>query len=128
MMQQLGLFDAVRRPPLIKKIDAYGSVLQAEPDHTFRLKHPRMAWDRARIEIHQHRDGTWMWSTRWQCESEGGGYRVGEKWGKFAESREDALFYAAQEIEQRLSGKVSADAALILKWTASLKDNPEAFK
>ncbi|MCF6371081.1 hypothetical protein [Rhizobium halophilum] len=112
----------------MKKIEAYGEVLQGEPDHTFRLKHPRMAWDRARIEIHQHRDKTWMWSTSWQCESEGGGYRVGVKWGKFAETREDALFYAAREIEQRLAGKWSADAALILKWTATIKENPEAFR
>lgn len=127
-MEQLCLFDTMRRPPLVKPAQPHGHVLQDEPGHTFRLRHPRMAWDRARIEIHQHHDNTWMWSTSWQCESQGSCYRVGEKWGKFAETREDALFYAAAEIECRLEGKKSADAALILTWTASLKDNPEAFK
>lgn len=68
-----------------------------------------------------------MWSTGWMCDSAGGSYRVGAKWGKFAETREDALFYAVQEIEQRLAGKQSQDVALVLKWSGSLKDNPEAF-
>ncbi|TRB05819.1 hypothetical protein EXN61_11325 [Agrobacterium tumefaciens] len=60
-MQQLGLFDVIRRPPIKKPVDPYGPVLQSEPDYTFRLKHPRMAWDRAKIEIHRHHDGSWMW-------------------------------------------------------------------
>jgi hypothetical protein len=127
-MQQLGLFDVIRRPPIKKPVDPYGPVLQSEPDYTFRLKHPRMAWDRAKIEIHRHHDGSWMWSTSRYCDNAGGGYRVGEKWGKFAETREDALFYAVTEIEQRLDEKDGPETVLVLKWAASLKDNPEAFK
>ncbi len=32
-----------------------------------------------------------------------GGYHVGAKWGRFAETKADALFYAACEIESRLN-------------------------
>jgi hypothetical protein len=31
-----------------------------DPDFTFRLPHPRMARDRAEVEIHRHDNGLWM--------------------------------------------------------------------
>ncbi|TBY24640.1 hypothetical protein [Rhizobium leguminosarum] len=62
------------------------------------------------------------------ADSEGSSYRVGPKWGKFAETREDALFFAVEELEARIGKKAGSDAALILKWLNALKDNPEAFK
>lgn len=126
-MQQLSLFDSVRKPPVITTIDPGGRVLQADPDFTFLLPHPRMAWDRARIEIHRHVDGLWMWSTSSQTNDRGHSYRVGAKWGKFAESREDALFYACEEMEHHLSANDGQDFVLIKNWVAALKDNPRAF-
>ncbi len=127
---QLGLFDSLRSPPVRLRVKPHGSVLDAsiDPDFTFRLPHPRMVWDRAEIEVHRHVNGLWMWSASFMAESEGSSYRVGPKWGKFAESREDALFFAVEELEARLGRKGGSDAALILKWLQALKDNPEAFK
>lgn len=126
-MQQLGLFDAVRMPPVRVAVERDGPVLQTDPDFTFRLPHPRYAWDRAEIEVHRHIDGLWMWSASYNADLGGSGYRVGPKWGRFAQTREDALFYACEEIVSRLHEKATADALLILKWADALKDNPRAF-
>ncbi|QND42327.1 hypothetical protein HB770_10960 [Rhizobium leguminosarum bv. viciae] len=127
---QLGLFDTLRSKPIRLPVAPHGSVLLAasDPDFTFRLPHPRMVWDRAEIEVHRHEDGMWMWSASFMADSEGSSYRVGPKWGKFAETREDALFFAVEELEARIGKKAGSDAALILKWLNALKDNPEAFK
>lgn len=127
-MQQLGLFDIQRLPPVRVSIRGDGPVVQDEPDFTFRLKHPRYAWDRAEIEVHRHDDGLWMWSTSYNADMGGGGYRVGSKWGKFAETREDALFYACEELEAKLAGRDTADVLLIRKWVAALKDDARAFQ
>lgn len=129
-MQQLGLFDSVRMPPVRVSVDRDGAVLhyELEPDFTFRLKHPRMAWHRAEIEIHRHHDGLWMWSTKHSADMGGGGYRVGAKWGKFAETREDALFYACEEMLQRIGDKSTPDLQLIRKWVLALKDDTRAFR
>ncbi|GAC1042286.1 hypothetical protein [Rhizobium sp. No.120] len=126
-MQQLSLFDSIRKPPVIASIDPDGRVWQEDPDFTFRLAHPRMVWDRARIEIHRHVDGLWMWSTSSQTNDRGHCYKVGAKWGNFAESREDALFYACEEMERHLSANDGPDIVLIKNWVAALKDNPRAF-
>ena len=127
---QLGLFDTLRRPPVHVAVEADGPVLNAEldPDFTFRLPHPRMAWDRAEIEIHRHENGLWMWSTSHMADMSGSCYRVGAKWGRFAETREDALFYACEELERHLKGKDTADVILIRKWVAALKDDARAFQ
>lgn len=129
-MQQLGLFDALRAPPVRVPVDADGPVLDAklDPDFTFTLPHPRMAWHRAEIEVHQHTNGLWMWSTSFTADMCGGGYRVGAKWGKFAQSRDDALFYACEELQQRLEGKDTPDVVLIRRWMQGLKDDARAFQ
>lgn len=126
-MQQLSLFDTLRGPAIRKPIDPNGRVLQGDPDVVFRLKHPRLAWDRARIELHQHTDALWMWSASFHCDNFGGGYRVGPKWGRFAQTRNDALFYAGSEIEERLKDKPGKEAALVLAWIVTLKENPKAL-
>lgn len=128
-MQQLGLFDVMRAPAVRIPVDADGPVLNAEiePDFVFRLPHPRMAWDRAEIEIHRHSNGLWMWSTSYSADWCGHGYRVGAKWGNFAENREDALFYACEELERSLQGKETHDVLLIQKWVLALKDDARAF-
>lgn len=93
-MQQLDLFATPVASPIIRPVDRDGGVIQGEPDETLILPHPRLAWPLARIDLHQHTDGTWMWGiTR-----AGGGYRVGPKWGKFAATRDDALHWAVQEL------------------------------
>lgn len=89
-MQQLSLFDTLRSPAIRKPVEPHGGVVQGEPDAVYRLRHPRLAWDRATIELHQHTDGLWMWSASFYCDNSGGGYRVGPKWGRFAETRDDA--------------------------------------
>lgn len=119
-MSQLGLFDLLHSPPVIVAVKPNGSVLRWDPDETLTLPHPRMVWDRARIELHRHENGLWMWSTCWQCDDRGSGYRIGEKWGKFAHSRDDALFYAVREITSRLERHVGPEAKQILLWLASL--------
>ena len=120
-MQQLSIFDVLRAPPVRLPVDPDGPVLQKEPDFTYRLEHPRMAWDYAEIEVHQHTNGLWMWSTSYNCDMGGGGYRVGEKWGKFAETQGDALYYACVEIENRLSGNSGNDARKVLEWVKGIK-------
>jgi len=119
-MTQLGLFDALHAQPVILPVDADGPVIQGDIDEFLHLPHPRMVWNRAEIELHRHTNGLWMWSTSWHCNEAGSGYRVGPKWGKFAETRDDALFYAIREITDRISGIDSADAKQILTWLASL--------
>lgn len=126
-MQQLNLFDSVRRPPVRQPVDRDGDVIQGDVDAAYRLPHPRLACDYAEIELHRHIDGLWMWSTKYQAGDSGGGYRVGPKWGKFAETREDALFYACEELEGRLADRRSKDASLILKWVETIKNNPRTL-
>lgn len=126
-MQQLSLFDTLRSPAIRKPVVPHGGVVQGEPDAVYRLRHPRLAWDRATIELHQHTDGLWMWSASFYCDNYGGSYRVGPKWGRFAQTRDDALFYAASEIEDRLKSRPGKEAALVLAWIVTLKENPKAL-
>lgn len=119
-MTQLALFDVLHAPPVIISVNPDGPVLRGDPDETLALPHPRLAWNRAQIELHRHENGLWMWSTCWQCGNAGSGYRVGEKWGKFAQSRDDALFYAKREISSRLKGSLGIEAEKILLWLETL--------
>ncbi|MDX8513550.1 hypothetical protein [Mesorhizobium captivum] len=104
-MTQLSLFDAMRGPAVILPVV---------------LPHKRLAWDQATIELHRHDNGLWMWSTSFHCDSRGSGYKVGPKWGKFAESKADALFHAVRELEDRLERIEGPTAALILSWAGGL--------
>lgn len=67
------------------------------------------------IEIAQHIDGLWMWSTSMHGSSGGYGYRVGPKWGRFARTRQDAITAACNEIEDR--GNATAE---VLAWLDQL--------
>ena len=53
------------------------------------------------IQIAQHTDGLWMWSTSGFIRTEYRGYRLGPKWGKFAKSRQDAIAAARNELAER---------------------------
>jgi len=111
------LLDLMREPPTRRQVDVAGEVLQTDPDETIILPHPRLAWDRVRIELH-HFDSGWTWSTEVTTNLGGWGYRVGSKWGQFAKTRDDALYFAAREIIERLERRTNLgpDAALIIKW------------
>ncbi|AVO37360.1 hypothetical protein [Pukyongiella litopenaei] len=114
------LLDLMREPPVTLPVfDALG-VIQGEIDETLRLTHPRMAWDRARIELHRHTDGLWMWSVSFHADGRGSGYRVGPKWGHFAKSREDALHWAVDELLTRLESVEGKNADLIRAWARGL--------
>lgn len=119
-MQQLSLFDAARRPPVIVAIEPGGHVLQGEADRSWILRHPRLAWDSARIELHRHTNGLWMWGVDFHIENHGGGYRVGRKWGKFAETIDDALYYAVDELLSRIEEDKSSDATRVRTWARGL--------
>lgn len=123
MTTQLSLFDALRSPPILRPVDRDGHVVQGEPHETFTLPHPRWPTALGRIELHQARNGLWMWSTSFQASKSGGGYKVGEKWGKFASTRDDALHYAVDELTAKL-GRIQepdAVAAKITAWAATLQ-------
>lgn len=120
-MMQLSLLDALRSAPIIRPVAPYGSVVQGEATETLRLPHARGGLDRARIGLHQHVDGLWMWSTNWCANGGGSGYKVGPKWGNFARSRDDALHYAVAELEKRIGSPESAVTKDILKWSRGLQ-------
>lgn len=112
--------EAIRRA-----VDADGPVVQDEIDHVFELP-SKLAWPTARIEIHRANNGYWMWAVQIQlsCGS-GGGYRVGPKWGRFAVTRFDALFYACRELDERARHRTDEkdkDREAVLAWTGHLVD------
>lgn len=121
-MTQLDLFSAMRAPAIRRPVDRDGPTVKGEVDELLRLPEPRMAWDTARIELHRHRGcNLWMWSTNYSTATGGGGYRVGEKWGNFASTRDDALFYAIAELRERLGRHEGCKAThRILAWLDGL--------
>lgn len=121
---QLDLFAPVRAPAVVLTVEPDGFVVSGDVDETLTLPHPRYAWDRARIELHRHDNGLWMWSASYNYGNGGSGYRVGPKWGKFAETREDALHYAVAEMKQHLEPVPEADASLIRRWLDTLTPTP----
>jgi len=120
-MKMLDLIDLMRRPPVIRRVETDGEVLQSEPDETIRLPHAKMAWDSARIELHRFGE-LWAWSTSVNTNTGGWSYRVAEKWGQYAWTRDEALYWAAQEIIKRLKRRsdLGGDAAEIIKWAEGL--------
>jgi hypothetical protein len=130
MTSQLSLFDALRAPAIIRQVVADGHVLQGEPQIKFVMPHPRSASPAARIELHPARDGLWMWSASYNTGNGASGYKVGEKWGQFALSAEEALHYAIEELKYRLARAYLSNesdrktAAKILAWTESLGLEP----
>ena len=120
---QLSIFDVMRAPPVSPDFELEDSVVKGQVDVSLQLPHKRMAWDQARIELHQHTSGLWMWGTGCNRGGDGWGYRVGSKWGNFAETKDDALYYAIDEIRKRLHRSVEkypADAG-IMAWLETLQ-------
>lgn len=117
---QPSLFDLMRGQMIVRPCDGDGPVVQGEADETLILPHPRLAWDRARIELHLHSDGLWMWSVSVAGDGGcGGGYKVGPKWGRFAESRDDALAFAIAEARAKIGGQIGFQDHL--KWLSGLQ-------
>lgn len=57
---------------------------------------------RVSLEIELARDGNrWFFSTSFSGPTGGYCYAVGRKWGKYADTRADALYFARQEIMNR---------------------------
>ena len=113
----------LRAPAVIRRVDPDGPVIQGKIDEVLTLPHPRLRWARAQIELHRHTDGLWMWATGYHDDGgSGGGYRVGAKWGNFAQTRDDALFYACEEMRTRMHGEGKALAA-IRRWLDELATN-----
>lgn len=120
-MTQLDLFSALRGPMIRLAVDPDGPVVSGDIDETLRLPQPRMAWAAARIELHQDRaSGHWMWSASYHSGLGGHSYRVGTKWGRFAQCRDDALYYAIAEIRDRLADSSEKDARRICAWLDGL--------
>jgi hypothetical protein len=124
---QLSIFDTLREPMIRQPVDPDGSVVQGKAQETFSLPHPRYVWDYAKIELHPAADGLWMWGVSLETDAGfGSGYKVGEKWGRFASSRDDALHFAVEEIKGRLANQ-SRDfrhcpsITKIIAWAESLK-------
>lgn len=109
MSEQLSLFDAIRAPRVIRPVEPYGEVVKGEVHETLILPHPRLVWHLAEVELHQHADGLWMWSVS----SVGSSYKVGPKWGKFAQTRDDALSYARDELLERVAKVRNPESVLI---------------
>lgn len=123
-MDQLGLFSYAPQPRISKIVDPDGPVHQGDPDICHILPHPRLVWHRAEIEVHQHDDGSWMWAVSYQMSQSGSCYAVGPKWGRFAASPSDALYYAIEELRKRLDRRVDnaeqKDRREILAWCDDL--------
>ena len=119
---QLDLFAATRAPMIRRPVAPHGQVERGKVDEELSLAQPRMAWAAARIELHRHcATGLWMWSTSFNTAMGGRSYRVGEKWGNFAATRDDALFYAITEMRERLGSRENdKDIRRILAWLDGL--------
>lgn len=113
-MNQLSIFDALRTPPIIRPVDPDAGVVQGDCDEVlcFRPAKWRLAWSPCEIELHRDREsGLWMWSVKHGLMTGGSGYRVGRKWGRFAETRDAALFHAAAEAREQLAARAQRDSA-----------------
>lgn len=128
MTQQLSFLEAMLPAPtaITRPVEPFGRVTPLEDImETVRLPHPKMVWASAEIQLHQHTDGLWMWGTSAQGFGEGYGYQVGPKWGKFARSRGDALWLAADEIETRFLSRAGNDRARIEAWCQRQKQEAQ---
>lgn len=113
-------------------IDANGDVVQGDVDYTFILPssiQPNASltvWNLAEIEIHRHDDGRWMWGVT----HPGGGYRVGPKWGNFADSAEAALIAGTEELIERMNSRsfdgliTPAQVKQVIAWANDLRTDP----
>lgn len=120
-MQQLDLFAPAQ--PALQPVDPHGDVVQGMADITLRLPHPQLAWDLAVLEIHEHKDGTWMWAVSGAF----GGYKVGPKWGRFAPTSQDATRFAAAELLEKAQGRSAEGASISERQRQMIMDFARGF-
>lgn len=128
MTQQLSMFD-LWTPPIaimIEPCDPFGAVIQGAADVTLTLPRKGNVNPIAEIELHQHTDGRWMWSTEHTLSNgSGGSYRVGPKWGRFAATKPDALSAAVNELIERVGKRDRCkDIPAIIAWARGLAVQP----
>jgi hypothetical protein len=100
-MEQLDLFYTLKAATASRCVDPDGRVCtDDEIAETIRLGDHNTG---LRIEPARHGE-LWMWGTSFSTSTGGSSYRVGPKWGKFAESRGDAVLQACDEIRKRAAG------------------------
>lgn len=116
------LLDLMHAPAIRRPVSPDGPVVQGAPDEVLCWQlDPKKHWQKAVIELHRHTDGTWMWSTSCSTSLGGWSYKVGEKWGHFAETRADALHHARRELIDRLTMREHGDAIKrIVTWAEGL--------
>ena len=85
--------------PAIERPKTHDDGVVLDPDEEFTLPMPRRKYlDAARIQLHRHTNGLWMWSVSFSFTRNGFWSQVGARDGKFAQTREAALHYAVQEL------------------------------
>ncbi|MEM1088183.1 MAG: hypothetical protein AAGH90_10660 [Pseudomonadota bacterium] len=121
MTDQLSFFDTMRAPAIRKPVERDGRVIRRKIETVLRLAHPKLAWAQARIEVHPSGE-YWMWATGYNTGQGGSGYRVGEKWGKFAHTREDAIYWACNEIRTALAKREETKGTRsIQRWLSEIE-------
>ena len=101
---QLDLLAPARMPVIPD-----GAVCGPEyPVQSLRAPVPGCRYGYATIELAQHVDGRWMWGTSYATTWSGGGYRIGPKWGQFADTRAAALREALLELDGRVPAQTTA--------------------
>lgn len=112
---QMSMFDLFRPAPERRRIDRDGEVVRGSVHTVLRLERAGNL-DLARIELHPH-EGKWMWATGFAVELGGSGYHVGPKWGQFAATHDDALYWAIQEIREGIAKyERSRSTVAIERW------------
>lgn len=117
------LLDLMREPMIVRPVDPDGPTVKA--DEVLEWGKPWSGFRYARIELHQHDDGLWMWARSFELAERAATYRVGPKWGRFAKSRADALHYAIEDLlrDVEKAATTQAQKALarqIVTWTRGL--------
>lgn len=122
--EQLDIFGLWQPPPdyTFEKVEIDGAVVQGAPDETLALPRKGNLNPLAEIELHQHSDGRWMWSASFGLlNCSGHSYKVGPKWGRYAETRAGALRGAVDELTARLSDREACRSIPeIITWARGL--------
>lgn len=122
MSQAATLLDLMRPAPIRCPVDPDGRV-EPHPREVHQIADGAKRWRNARIQLHPAAGGLWMWATGWGTDDGGGGYQVGQKWGKYAPGRAEALYHAVRELEETLErrGGGSPWARHAIAWARALR-------
>jgi len=109
---QFDLFPQLEPVLIDEGCDPDGPVCKDhEIDEVIKLNHKKV---NLRIELAKHGE-RWMFSSAISTPDGGNSYRVGKKWGKFTNSREDAIYFASAAIRKSAkSHKVEKEVDALL--------------